>query len=92
MTSKIINEFVSNVDTSRDNYTLDELKKLLTEAFKGSKKKKTAGEKKEPSPYNLFIKDEIQKIKQENPDVDRKQLMSLAAARWKDHKASLETQ
>jgi len=91
MTSKIINDFVSKVDTSRDNYTLDELKKLLAEAFKSAKKKKNTGEKKEPSQYNLFIKEAIQKIRQEDPNVDKKQLMSLAAAKWKDHKATLQT-
>lgn len=91
MTSKIIDNFVSKVDTNRNDYTLDELKKLLTEAFKNSKKKKTT-EKKEPSAYNIFIREAIQKIKEEDPNVDKKQLMSLAAARWKDHKAALEAQ
>lgn len=91
MTSKIIDDFVSKVDTTR-NYTLDELKKLLTEAYKGSKKKKATTEKKEPSAYNLFIRDAIQKIRAEDPNVDKKQLMSLAAARWKEHKAALAPQ
>ncbi len=86
MTSKIISDFMSKVDNSKDDYTLDELKKLLTEAFKSSKKKKTSTEKKEPSKYNIFIKEEIQRIRQENPNVDNKQLMTLAASRWKEHK------
>ncbi len=86
MTSKILSDFMSKVDSSKDDYTLDELKKLLTEAFKAGKKKKTSTEKKEPSKYNIFIKEEIQRIRQENPSVDNKQLMSMAAARWKEHK------
>lgn len=88
MTDKVVNDFMSKIDKTKNDYTLDELKKLLSEAFKGSKKKKTSTEKKEPSKYNIFIKEEIQKIRQENPEVDNKQLMSLAASRWKDHKAS----
>lgn len=87
MTSKIMQAFVSSVDNDRTDYTLDELKKLLSDAYKVSKKKRNnGGEKKAPSKYNIFIKDEIAKIREENPDVDNKQLMSLAAARWKDHK------
>lgn len=93
MTSKIVETFVSNVDTDRTDYSLDELKKLLTEAYKSSKKKRnTSGEKKQPSKYNIFIKDAIAKIREENPDVDNKQLMSLAAARWKESKGNSETQ
>jgi hypothetical protein len=84
--------FSSKLDNTKDNYTLDELKKLLSEAFKEckTKKKKVAGaEKKPPSPYNIFIKEEIQRIKNSNTDVDNKQLMSLAASRWKEHKETL---
>ena len=86
MTSKILSDFMSKIDNNKNDYTLDELKKLLTEAYKSCKKKKTSTEKKEPSKYNIFIKEEIQRIREENPNVDNKQLMSLAAAKWKDHK------
>lgn len=86
MTSKVMQTFVSSVDNNRNDYTLDELKKLLSEAYKSSKKKNSNGEKKPPSKYNIFIKEEIAKIREENPEVDNKQLMSIAAARWKEHK------
>lgn len=88
MTSKIVETFVASVDVARNDYSLDELKKLLADAYKSSKKKRISTEKKEPSKYNIFIKDEIAKIRLENPEVDNKKLMSLAAARWKDHKAA----
>lgn len=91
MTSKIITAFTTKVDVAKDDYTLDELKKLLTESFKESKTKKrnTTGEKKEPSKYNIFIKEEIQRIRVENPNTDNKQLMSIAASRWKEHKEKI---
>ncbi len=82
-TSKMMDTFTTSIDNTKE-YTLDELKKLLANAYKVSKCKRA--EKKEPSKYNIFIKDEIAKIRQETPDVDNKQLMSLAAARWKEHK------
>lgn len=87
MTSKVVQAFVSSVDNDKNDYTLDELKKLLSDAYKVSKKKRSNnGEKKAPSKYNIFIKNEIAKIREENPEVDNKQLMSLAASRWKEHK------
>jgi len=93
-TSEIVNNFVEKVDKNK-TYSLDELKKLLSEAYKGSsqKGKKSSGgnnvpkEKKPPSAYNIFIKDEIQKIKQEDPNVDTRELMKMAAGRWKEKKA-----
>lgn len=92
-TAKLIDTFTASIDKSRNDYSLDELKKLLSEAYKSSKsgrRKAAGGEKKEPSKYNIFIKDEIARIRQESPDVDNKQLMSLAAARWKQHKEQAE--
>jgi len=85
--SKIVADFTASIDNSRDNYNLDELKTLLTSAYKSNTKKKSTGVKKEPSKYNIFIKEEFVKIKQENPKVENKQLMSIAAARWKELKA-----
>jgi hypothetical protein len=90
-TARFMEAFNASIDKSRTDYTLDELKKLLSEAYKGSKSgKKKSGEKKEPSKYNIFIKDEIARIREANPDVDNKQLMSLAASKWKEHKAMNE--
>jgi len=87
---KIIDTFVERVDVTKE-YTLDELKKLIIDSFKSCKKKKSrdSTEKKEPSKYNIFIKEEMSKIRKESPDVDNKKLMSLAAARWNEHKQTL---
>lgn len=89
MISDIVNAFVAKVEKDKE-YTLDELKKLLAEVYKTSTKKKSTGEKKPPSKYNIFIKEEIQRIKQANPDVDNKKLMSMAAANWKESQARKE--
>lgn len=86
--NKIIEDFNSKIVSDKD-YTLDELKSELTESFKTFKKKKTkveGAEKRKPSSYNLFIKDKMQEIKKENPTKDNKEIMSMAASMWKQHK------
>ena len=85
-TKKIVDAFISsvNVDTK---YSLDELKKLLTQAYKGaSKKSKDKSEKREPNKYNIFMKDEMKRLGEEYPDKPAKELMALAAANWTQNK------
>ena len=97
-TEQIINDFTSNVDKNTE-YSLKDLLSILTTSYKSinttkSKKKSTTngGEvvvKKAPSAYNLFVKDEISRIRSENTSVNPKDLMKLAAENWKAHKASV---
>lgn len=85
-TKKIVDTFVASVNTDT-SYTLDDLKKLLTQAYKGiSKKSKDKSEKREPNKYNIFIKDEMRRLREENPDKPVKELMGLAAANWTQNK------
>lgn len=98
-TEQIINDFTSNTDKSNE-YSLKELVSILTASYKlvnasKSKKKQVAGSegdepvaKKAPSAYNLFVKNEISKIRAENKDVNPKDLMKIAAANWKIYKES----
>ena len=44
------------------------------------------GEKRQPSKYNNFVKEQMRKIKEENPNKDNKEIMSIAASLWKEHK------
>lgn len=70
-------------------YSLKELLKNLETSYKSihGNKKKVSGEKKPPSAYNIFIRDEIAKIKVENPSgVAPNEYMRMAAERWKAHK------
>ena len=126
-TTEIIAKFNSIVDSTQD-YTLMELKKVLSEAYKAttttvtSKKapkapkaaKAAKGEvdselssdeekpkkrgrpaktpkldangeekkKREPSAYNIFIKEKYANYKLENPEMSAKEIMLLAAAAW----------
>jgi hypothetical protein len=87
---KIVESFVSSVDV-KNEYTLDELKKILATCYKSSNKssRKNGGEKREPSKYNLFVKDEMSRLKAEHPDKSFQEIMALAASNWKEKKASL---
>lgn len=76
--------------------TFDEFKTLLKEEHKASSKasgkRKTTNadgsekKKRAPTPYNLFIKDQIVALKQENPKWTGKELMAAATAAWKAQK------
>lgn len=83
-TKEVVSEFAQKVGDN--DHTLDELKKLLTEVYKNKTKKKSSGVKKEPSAYNIFVKEEIARIKEKNPNIDHKKFMSMAAEKWKEHK------
>jgi hypothetical protein len=85
-TKKMLDAFVASVSVDT-KYSLDDLKKLLTLAYKGaSKKTKDKSEKREPNKYNIFIKDEMKRLREEHPDKPVKELMGLAAANWTQNK------
>lgn len=91
---KVLDAFNTTIDVNQD-YSLDELKKLLSTSYKtaGKRSKGTKGdntEKREPSKYNLFVKDEMLRLKAEHPDKSNKEIMSMAAALWKESKAKEE--
>ena len=88
MIKVIVDTFNSNIDLTKEDYTLNDLKNILTDAFKSVKdKKKEAAVKKNPSAYNIFVKQEMQKIKSENPDLGNKEILAVAAKKWQEQKA-----
>jgi len=83
--NQVVDKFKSSVDVSND-YSIKDLTKILEGVYKevyGNKKKSSSTEKKPPSAYNLFVKQEIEKIKSEGAGVDPKDYMRIAAQRWK---------
>jgi hypothetical protein len=81
---KVLDSFVSSIDVNQD-YSLDDLKKLLSSAYKTSgKAKKSSDEKREPSKYNLFVKQEMIRLKAEHSDKSNPEIMSMAAALWRE--------
>ena len=82
---KVIDAFVGSIDVNQD-YSLDDLKKILVTAYKtsGKSKKSANDEKREPSKYNLFVKQEMLKLKAEHPEKSNPEIMSMAAALWRE--------
>jgi hypothetical protein len=77
-------------NTVRDDkiYTITELKKILTECYntrtKVKKEKKENKVKKEPTPYNLFVKEHYSEIKTKNPKTTSTEIMKMIAEMWKN--------
>jgi len=91
----LIEEFKNTLNNEND-YSLKDYSNILQDCYKKvyggkkDKKKSESGEKKPPSVYNLFIKEEIARIKLENLNVPPNEYMKIAAERWKLHKSSAE--
>lgn len=91
---QVIDHFISSLNFE-NTYTLKDLQKLLDVSYKkfNGTSKNSSDVKKTPSQYNIFIKEEIAKIKEENIEgVDKKDYMKIAAQRWQEHKNKINEQ
>ena len=104
-TERILTTFTSKVDMEKE-YTRSEMAKMLTEVFKEMKevekgekpkkkkvKKTEDGEekkKREPTLYNLFVKDTMGVVKEENPEMSRQDLMREVGRLWKEKKGDVK--
>jgi len=95
MTSKIITEFAeySLKKNEKSELNLDELLEILTEIYnkhipstKKEKKEKTVKKEKKLSDYNIFMREELAKLKEKNPSLNARTLMSEVAKLWKEKK------
>jgi len=89
-TEQVFDDFKASIDIN-NAYSLKELQKLLETSYKKFNKGRGSANKdatkKPPSPYNIFIKEEIAKMKEAKMEgVDPKDYMKLAAQRWQEHK------
>ena len=94
--SEVIDKFSKLILEKFDNINKDELEQLafslkdeignehLSNVF--NKKKKKNVQKRPPTAYNLFIKDNMATLKSENPDMPNNLLMKKAAELWREHK------
>lgn len=82
ITEQIITTFTEQVDTGKE-YTRVELSKMLTEIYNNHNKGK---KKREPSSYNLYLKEQMSIVKEEFPDLSGKDLMKKIGEMWKEKK------
>ena len=101
-TQQILTTFTSKVDLEKEytrselGKMLTEVFKEIREAEKGEKKvrktkkvKTEEGEekkKREPTAYNLFVKERMSVVKEENPEMSRQDLMREVGRMWKERK------
>jgi hypothetical protein len=82
-TQQILDKFVASVNVN-ENYSIADLVNLLKTAYKpGNKKYNSNGEvkvKKAPSAYNIFIKEQMELLK--NDGTSPKDRMRQATANW----------
>lgn len=84
-------ELLGNIKTNVTSLS-DEQKQELDSYFQGLSTKfetqstKPQKKKRQPTAYNLFMRDTIKNLKISHPDVDRKELMSMGAKMWQDQK------
>lgn len=85
-TAKIVEEFVKQVDTSI-NYSSKELKDIIGQIHKtfnatSKKNSSTNKEKRAPTKYNMFVKNKIKEIREEDTTLTAKEAMGKAATMW----------
>jgi len=81
-----IDTFLKSIDYEK-KYKLNELKELLSDSFKSVKNKKKDNIKtKEPSKYNIYIKENMTKFKKQYPDMSNKEILKKAAEEWQIEK------
>jgi hypothetical protein len=80
-TAKIMKNFIDNIDTSKE-HSLEKYQKIITAAFNSVKEKSV----KNLTPYQIFLKDRMKELKQENPDKQTKELMKMAGSEWTNKK------
>lgn len=85
-TSRIINEFVDNIDNDK-TYTLAEINKILTVAYNKIDKEKTTRAPRQPTEYIKFLQSRMKEIKQECPEQNARDIMKIAATEWKSNKS-----
>lgn len=100
-TQNIIKEFTRAIDVDKE-YTRAELSKTLTKVyyiFNWNKQKKTDDKskkkllndekpkkKREPTAYNIFVKENMPLVKKKYPDLSRQDLMRKVAELWREKK------
>jgi hypothetical protein len=89
ITKIIIDNFINNIDITKE-YSLVELKKIITaEHKKAYTNNKNLGAKK-LTDYQKYVKENLSKTKSENPELKQNDVMKLVAKKWNEYKKNKE--
>lgn len=89
-TKQIIDKFNEAVDINKE-YTKNELCIILNTVYKEVYSKNNKKEKRPPTKYNMFVSENMKKMKDEYPDLTRQDLMKKIGELWKKQK-NVETE
>tara|TARA_B110001450_G_scaffold188289_1_gene176357 strand:+ start:2513 stop:2917 length:405 start_codon:yes stop_codon:yes gene_type:complete len=85
-TETIITNFTNLIDINKE-YTNKELVNILNTIYNGVYKTR-----KEPTKYNLFVKENMSKLKMTYPDLSRQDLMRKTGELWRETKNKSENE
>jgi len=99
-TLKDINDYTREFKKINKDYLLNNKKNALLNAKKLKVKKVKKGfdkdgnvkEKRAPTLYNIFVKDQFPIIKNTNPELDKKEIFTEIAKVWKNRKQDVENE
>ena len=85
-TKDVVEKFNEVVDINKE-YTKNELCLILTTVYKEVySKKNVKKEKRAPTKYNMFVSENMKRMKEEFPDLSRQDVMKKIGELWKKQK------
>jgi len=83
---KMLTEVYSQITSNKQKKTDDKSKKKKSKKEKNSDEEVEPKKKREPTPYNIFVKEQMSIVKEEFPDLNRQDLMKKVGEIWKTKK------
>tara|TARA_B100001142_G_C13987172_1_gene521205 strand:+ start:22 stop:378 length:357 start_codon:yes stop_codon:yes gene_type:complete len=84
--SKMLTEVYRQITSDKPKKTDDKPKKKKSKKEKDSAEEAEPKKKREPTAYNLFVKQQMSIVKEEFPDLNRQDLMRKVGEMWKAQK------
>ena len=83
---KMLTEVYRQIISDKPKKTDDKSKKKKSKKEKDSDEEAEPKKKREPTAYNLFVKEQMSIVKDEFPDLNRQDLMRKVGEMWKAQK------
>ena len=86
--TEVFHQINSGKKASKKQKTDDTTKVKKTKKTKSSEESSEPKKKREPTDYNIFVKENMSVVKEEFPELSRQDLMRKVGERWKASKTS----